>query len=738
MLQLASRDRGAAELHAQGGLVENYVKHRRVRTVQHLMPVDPVGDADVDVVRGQSGYRQAFTYDWIGNRSALTEHNVTDPAKNVTYRSNYGTTAGNGTTEPDTTQPHTLAWVSTTPTGFGSAYTYDLAGNTTIRDLANDTQNFTWTTENKPATVTTGSTTVNYTYDTGGQRLLENSSEGSTLYLPGGELTTDSTGKITKATRNYVHPGAPTVVRTSNGTSTGHTRNIQLADHLGTANTTIQMAANQPVTRRSFKPFGEARGPQPTSWPDRRSYLGTGIDDTATGLTHVGAREYDQANGRFISADPLLDITDPLQMNGYSYAKNSPISTSDPDGLRPVTDCERGCQDGGSTYRDWMVSNGDGTWSYRHETSVYLYDVEGDLHSVTRTGSYHPTLGTTTVIKPYDLSAQNAAFKFIASVAIPDVESWKKAISGEADGWDYFGIVSDLPFAKVAKLVPDSVVKKGKEAVQKWLNKYSSGCKCFLAGTEVLMAEGKTKAIEKVEVGDEVVATDPETGETRLRKVTRLIVTEDDKHFNELTIETPNGPKKLTATHEHPFWVPEIGAWVEARNLAAGTTLRTPDGTTVRVISNRAYTKHARTYNLTVEDLHTYYVLAGATPVLVHNSNCPLYTVGGPRVRPGKDIDVDADGFVNGPTAEQLKSLDVQGLSTFDSVENASRIGLKGQVRTPTGPLPDGLGVIADGRGVGGPRALGHHTIYPTRRMSFDEYVGLIQGMNWQNIGKKL
>ncbi|MEH0511674.1 DUF5615 family PIN-like protein [Streptomyces sp. B21-106] len=28
-------------------------------------------------------------------------------------------------------------------------------------------------------------------------------------------------------------------------------------------------------------------------------------------------------------------------------------------------------------------------------------------------------------------------------------------------------------------------------------------------------------------------------------------------------------------------------------------------------------------YNLTVDDLHTYYVLAGETPVLVHNSNCP-------------------------------------------------------------------------------------------------------------------
>ncbi|MFF3458106.1 EndoU domain-containing protein [Streptomyces sp. NPDC002730] len=32
----------------------------------------------------------------------------------------------------------------------------------------------------------------------------------------------------------------------------------------------------------------------------------------------------------------------------------------------------------------------------------------------------------------------------------------------------------------------------------------------------------------------------------------------------------------------------------------------------------------APAYNLTVNDLHTYYVLAGATPVLVHNSNCDI------------------------------------------------------------------------------------------------------------------
>ncbi|KOV76105.1 hypothetical protein ADL01_16825 [Streptomyces sp. NRRL WC-3618] len=140
------------------------------------------------------------------------------------------------------------------------------------------------------------------------------------------------------------------------------------------------------------------------------------------------------------------------------------------------------------------------------------------------------------------------------------------------------------------------------------------------------MSDGKTKNIEEVKVGDQVTATDPETGETGARNVTRLIVTDSDKRFNELTLDTRDGPEKLTATHEHPFWVPSLGQWVAAGSLAPDMTLRTPDGTTVTVLANRSYSDHVRTYNLTVDDLHTYYVLAGETPVLVHNSNCQFWS----------------------------------------------------------------------------------------------------------------
>src|SRR5262249_24475928 len=52
-----------------------------------------------------------------------------------------------------------------------------------------------------------------------------------------------------------------------------------------------------------------------------------------TGLTQVGARQYDPGNGRFISDDPITDAKNPQALNGYAYANNSPYTFTDPTGL---------------------------------------------------------------------------------------------------------------------------------------------------------------------------------------------------------------------------------------------------------------------------------------------------------------------------------------------------------------------------------------------------------------------
>jgi RHS repeat-associated protein len=92
---------------------------------------------------------------------------------------------------------------------------------------------------------------------------------------------------------------------------------------------TAQIATFRPMT-----PYGAPRGTQPTSWPNDKGFVG-GTTDTATGLTNLGVREYDPTLGRFLSADPVLEASDPNQIGGYAYAGNNPVTLSDPSGAIP-------------------------------------------------------------------------------------------------------------------------------------------------------------------------------------------------------------------------------------------------------------------------------------------------------------------------------------------------------------------------------------------------------------------
>ncbi|WP_371484748.1 RHS repeat-associated core domain-containing protein [Kitasatospora sp. NBC_00315] len=74
----------------------------------------------------------------------------------------------------------------------------------------------------------------------------------------------------------------------------------------------------------------------------------------------------------------------------------------------------------------------------------------------------------------------------------------------------------------------------------------------------------------------------------------------------------------LTTTYHHPFYDQTQHAFVDAQDLKPGDVLQTPDGTAA-VATVRLYHADATTYDLTIGDLHTYYVQAGDTPVLVHN-----------------------------------------------------------------------------------------------------------------------
>lgn len=80
----------------------------------------------------------------------------------------------------------------------------------------------------------------------------------------------------------------------------------------------------------------------------------------------------------------------------------------------------------------------------------------------------------------------------------------------------------------------------------------------------------------------------------------------------------------VTATDGHPFWVPELGQWLPASDLRVGQLLQTAAGTYVQISALDRWTEPQRVHNLTINDIHTYYVLAGPSPVLVHNCGIAL------------------------------------------------------------------------------------------------------------------
>ena len=77
----------------------------------------------------------------------------------------------------------------------------------------------------------------------------------------------------------------------------------------------------------------------------------------------------------------------------------------------------------------------------------------------------------------------------------------------------------------------------------------------------------------------------------------------------------------MHTTHEHLFWSITRNVWIPAGALVPDEQLDTADGSAERVVTRTNFRGTATMYNLTVEVMHTYYILAGTTPVLVHNSD---------------------------------------------------------------------------------------------------------------------
>ncbi|GIH11636.1 hypothetical protein Rhe02_97030 [Rhizocola hellebori] len=301
---------------------------------------------------GADPYWRQWTFDALGNR--LTQTDKDDVAGDTVWTYQIGAAAA--------VKPHQVKQVDAIGPKAGAAtrtFEYDAAGNTTSRTTdIGAAQALTWDKEGHLATLTDSGVTTTYVYATSGQRLIAKNATESILYLSDGtELERIGTANPL-GRRSY---GA-IAVRDASGLK------WTCSDHQGTNVAQID-SITLTANRRRALPYGETRGTQPT-WTGTKGHVGGTNDDT--GLTHLGAREYDPSTGRFISVDPIMDLTDPRQWNAYGYANGSPVTNSDPSGLKPECGGGTGTYQCGNTVKK---ANGEGNFTGPDSSQTVL---EGD------------------------------------------------------------------------------------------------------------------------------------------------------------------------------------------------------------------------------------------------------------------------------------------------------------------------------------------------------------------------
>jgi len=161
---------------------------------------------------------------------------------------------------------------------------------------------------------------------------------------------------------------------------------------------------------------------------------------------------------------------------------------------------------------------------------------------------------------------------------------------------------------------------------------------CFVAGTPVQMADGTTRAIERIKPGDFVKSRNPETGMTEAKRVLQTTIRQTEATLTlSLTDSRTGHVEAITTTSEHPFYVDGKG-FVKAGDLGIGTSIVTRAGpclTLSQITSrqnpllvngllptNRAVVSFL-VHNLIVEGDHTYFVGITGGGAWVHNlSKC--------------------------------------------------------------------------------------------------------------------
>ncbi len=224
-----------------------------------------------------------YNYDEIGNMTYNSQ------VGNYTYwKQYYGT------------KPHAVYQAGS------NTYGYDNNGNMTSSPGKTITYNY----DNKPVSINA----TTFVYDFSGQRVKKN----STIYI--GKLYECTGSSCTK----YIFAGSNRIAyKIGSATYYYHT------DHLGSSSIITNASGNK-TNELYYYPYGKTRYALDSSLTHK--FTGQ-EEDEETGLYYYGARYYDPAIGRFVSADSMVPSPgNPQNLNRYTYCLNNPLIYTDPTG----------------------------------------------------------------------------------------------------------------------------------------------------------------------------------------------------------------------------------------------------------------------------------------------------------------------------------------------------------------------------------------------------------------------
>ena len=454
------------------------------------------------------------------------------------------------------------------------------------------------------------------------------------------------------------------LVRTANVPTRSAT--FYLTDNVGSVAAESSPSSGTVTMRTRRDPFGNlsptSQGPYlapeaTAASQDGSGRLGFGDHDRdpAWSLVDMKARAYNPQLGRFLSPDPIL--TNPFDRNAhnaFAYVRNLPTVLTDPDGLADCSkqaDTSQPCSDGWvlPSWKDLKSAGKRAVGGLKKGAEVtkdffvdgYNYLSGGDGSSPPKPAQVSTPGAQVARTSPNATNSANSRLRAINQVEKRTMDptlltmgggnfvdtsgAYPLILGGAAAGGA--GIVLGPVAVEAVELF--AVAHPGLVATGTAIAAGEGGVvatggnaprivqsMCFAEGTKVLMADGSTKAIEDVREGDFVLARDPhEPGEPEPRKVSQVHHTATYRLFHVWVGDEDGG--EVIATGSHPFWTQR--GWVEAEDLTSNDVLTDDLRRAIPIHAIAVESRDARTFNLSIEGTHTFFVLAGRTPVLVHN-----------------------------------------------------------------------------------------------------------------------